>query len=236
MKMRRYIAGNAKMLVIGSLFVACPCVTGQELPKNEAALYNLSVDNRDALLRDIRPLLKPTRTAGRLYVASKCLGDSGDVLFFPRIEVNGTKGKVGAAALHQALANNKNSKVAQRQPGVIGIWIGDVSNELLSTRIHVLKLGELERYNYTKAIAAIIDTKEVQVKMRDARMDAVPMVAIYPLVDPDPKSPHLPASMTNVTVDEALDRIARTFGGVVIYWECQGQNSTRLFSLLMREL
>jgi hypothetical protein len=188
------------------------------------------------LLRDIRPLLKPTGTAARVYVASKCLGDSEDVLFFPRIEVNKTKGKVGAPALQQALANNKNAKVVQRTPGVIGIWIGDVSNELLSTRIDVLRLGDLERYNYTKAIAAIIDTKEVQAKMRQARMDAVPMVAIYPLVYPDPKLPHLPASMTDVTVDEALDRIARTFGGLVIYWECKGEKSTRLFSLVMHEI
>ncbi|HVF72235.1 MAG TPA: hypothetical protein VM940_11570 [Chthoniobacterales bacterium] len=236
MKLHRYISGNARMLLIGSFFVTCRCVMGQELPKNDAALYNLSVDNRDLLLRDIRPLLKATRTAGRLYIASKCLGDSEDVLFFPRIEVNPIQGKLGAAAVQQAVANNKNSKVTQRRPGVIGIWIGDISNDLLSTRIHVLRLGDLERYNYTKAIAAIIDAKEVQAKMRDARIDAVPMVASYPLVYPDPKLPHLPASMTDVTVDEALDRIARTFGGLVIYWECKGEKSTRLFSLLMHEI
>lgn len=236
MKMHRHIAGNARMLLIGSLFVACKCLSGQELPKNEADLYNLSVSNQDMLLGDIRPLLKPMRTAGRIYVASKCLGDSGNVLFFPRIEVNGIMGKAGAASVQQALAKNKNLKVSQRRPGVIGIWIGDVSNDLFSTRIHVLRLGDLERYNYTKAIAAIIETKEVQAKMHEARLDAVPNVAIYPLVYPDPKLPHLPATLTNVTVDEALDQIAQTFGGLVIYWECRGHSSTRLFSLLMREL
>jgi hypothetical protein len=237
MKMRKHIAGNAKMLLIGVLFGASQCVSGQELPKNEADLYNLSLRNEEILHRDLGPLLKATTGAGRLYVQSKCLGDSGNILFFPRIDVKPkTQTKPSVAAIHEALANNKNVRVAQSRPGVLGIWIGDVSNDLLSTRIHVLRLGDRERYNYTKAIGAIIDTKEVQAKMREARMDAVPIVAIYPIVTPDPKLPHLPASMTDVTVDEALDQVARTFRGLVIYWECKGQNSTRLFSVLMHEM
>jgi hypothetical protein len=237
MKTRRHIAGNAKMLLIGSLFGASQCVFAQELPKNEADLYNLSVRNQEILHRNLGPLLKATTGAGRVYVQSKCLGDSANILFFPRIDVKPkTQTKPSVAAIREALANNRNVRVAQSRPGILGIWIGDVSNDLLSTRIHVLRLGDRERYNYTKAIAAIIDTKEVQAKMREARMDAVPNVAIYPIVGPGPQLPHLPASMTDVTVDEALDRIARTFGGLVIYWECKGENSTRLFSLLMHEI
>jgi hypothetical protein len=220
------------MLLIGSMFVVCQSVSGQKLPKNEAELDNLSGRNQEIVLRDLRPLLKATGGAGRLYVHSKCLGDSKDILFFPRVEV--TKGKAGA--IQEALAKNKNVRVAERRPGVMGIWIGAVSNDLLSTRIHLLRLGDRERYNYTKAIAAIIDTKEVQAKMREARMEGVPEFAIYPTVAPDPKLPHLPASMTDVTVDEALDQVARTFGGLVIYWECNGQGSARLFSVLMHEL
>jgi hypothetical protein len=209
-------------------------VSGEKLAKNEAELDNLSGRNQEIVLRDLRSLLKATGVAGRLYVHSKCLGDSEDILFFPRIEV--TKGKAGAAAIQEALAKNKNVKVAAGRPGVVGIWIGDVSNDVLSTKIHMLRLGDLERYNYTKAIAAIIDTKEVQTKMREARVEGVPEFTSYPIVSPDPKLPHLPASMTNVTVDEALDRVAQTFGGLVIYWECKGRNSTRRFSILMHEL
>jgi hypothetical protein len=219
------------------MFVACQFVCGQKLPEDAADLSNLAGRNQDMLLRDLGPVLKAMGAAGRVYVRSKCLGDAEDVLFFPRIEVkSGAKGKAGSAAIQEALAKNKNVRVAERQPGVMGIWIGNVSNDLLRTRIHVLKLGPRQRYNYTDAIAAIIDTREVQTKMREARMEGVPEFAIYPIVTPDPKLPHLPASMTDVTVDEALDQVARTFRGLVIYWECKGQNPTRLFSVLMHEM
>jgi hypothetical protein len=225
------------MLLLGSLFGTAHFVFGQEPPKNEVDLYNLSVRNQEILHRNLGPLLNASALAGRVYVQSSCLGNSTNILFFPRINVKPqTQRKPSVGVIRKALAHNRNVRVAQSRPGILGIWVGDVSNDLLSTRIHVLRLGDLERYNYTKAIAAIIDTKEVQTKMRQTGMDAVPNVAMYPIVSPDPKVPHLPASMTDLTVDEALDRIARTFGGLIIYWECRGEKSTRLFSLLMHEI
>jgi len=66
-------------------------------------------------------------------------------------------------------------------------------------------------------------------------MDGVPEFAIYPIVSADPKLPHLPASMTDVTVDEALDRIAQTFGGLVIIGSARTKGYA-LFSLLMHEI
>src|SRR5437763_2105098 len=102
MKMRRQVANDAKMLLIGSMFLACQAVSGQRLPKNEAELDNLSGRNQEIVLRDLRALLKAAGGAGRLYVHSKCLGDSEDILFFPRIEV--TKGKAGTTAIQEALS------------------------------------------------------------------------------------------------------------------------------------
>jgi len=219
------------------MFVACRLVTGQNVPTERTDLSNLAGSNQDLLLRDLGPILKAVGAAGRLYVHSTCSEDSENAFFFPRFKVKpGTNGKAGPAAIQNALAKNKNIRVAQRRSGVIGIWLGEVSNDLLGTKIHVLRLGPPQRYNYQKAIAAIIDTREVQAKMRSARMEAMPEVAIYPIVAPDPKLPHLPASMTDLTMDEALDRIAQTFSGLVIYEECKGQNSTRLFSVLMLEM
>lgn len=223
---------SIKPLLLGITFFACHAVSGQERTKDRADLWNVSERNQSTLLSHLRPVLKASGGSGRLYVQSKCVWDSEDLLFFPRIEVIAeTKGKVGVDAMRDVLAKNKNVTVAERRPGLIGIWIGRVNNDLLSTRIHVVKLEPLERYNCLRALVAIIETKEVQTKMRELRMEIPPIVQSNPLVEPDPKLRHLPASITNVTMDEALDRVAEVFGGVVIYEECAGEKRTRLFSV-----
>jgi hypothetical protein len=182
------------------------------------------------------PVLKTAGGAGRLYVHSRCVGASKDVLLFPRIAVKAqAKGKTGVAAIRDALSD-KGVIVTERRPGLIGVWVGDVSNDLLRTRIHVIKLKPMERYSYQDAIAAIIGTKEVQAKMRELHMEISPRVIHYPVSYPDAKLPHLSASMTDLTMDEALDQVAEVFRGLLIYEVCEGQNSRRLFSIHMHEM
>lgn len=214
------------------MFLACQFANGQELPKNRADLLNLSQQNQDVLMRRLRPALKTNARAARLYVHSKCLGASGDILFFPRIELNsGSKEKTGFPAIHRVLAGNKGIRVAERQPGLVGIWVGDVSDGLLNTKIHVLKFGSRQRYNYYDAIEAIIGTKEVQAKMRELQIDELTSFASYPMLSPDPKLRHLPLLLTNLTMDQALDQVALAFGGAVIFRECNGQNPRHYFSI-----
>jgi hypothetical protein len=43
--------------------------------------------------------------------------------------------------------------------------------------------------------------------------------------------PHLPASMKDLTMDRALDAVAKTFGGIVIYETCEERSGKRLVSL-----
>jgi hypothetical protein len=220
----------ASFSLIGITLLAFQSVRGQRLPKDRSDLLNFSHRNQGMLVRYLRPVLKAT--GGRLYVHSKCLGDSGEILFFPRIEgKSGAKGNTGLAAVRDVLAKNKDVTVAERQPGLTAIWLGSVSKHLLSTRIHVLRLSPRQRYNYYDAIEAIISTREVQTKMRELKMDEFTNFIHYPIQEPDPRLRHLPGSMTNLTMDEALDRVALEFGGLVTYVECRGQNPTGLFSV-----
>jgi hypothetical protein len=236
MNARKRVIDTIKMSLLGSALFACQFVSGQELPKDRTELSNLSVRNQDTFLRDFGPVLKASGGIGRLYLYSECVGDSKDVLLFPRIAVKAQgKGKTGVAAIRDALSN-KGVIVAERRPGLIGIRIGDVSNDLLRTRIHVIKLKPMERYNYQDAIAAIIGTTEVQAKMRELHMERSPRVIDYPISSPDAKLPHLSASMTDLTMDEALDQVAQVFRGLLIYEVCEGQNSRRLFSVHMHEM
>lgn len=229
--------GNIKRwLLLGSTLLACQSVNGQEPSHDRTELWNLSVRNQDMFLNDLGPALKTTGSAGRLYIHSRCSGASEDVLLFPRIAVKAkAEGKTGVAAIREVLSD-EGVIVAERRPGLIGIWIGDVGNDLLKTRIQLIKLKPMERYNYQDAIAAIIGTTEVQAKMRELHMEISPRVIHYPLSSPDAKLPHLPASMADLTMDEALDQVAQVFRGLLIYEVCEGQNSRRLFSVHMHEM
>jgi hypothetical protein len=218
--------------LLGLTLLGLQFATGKELPKKRSDLSNLSQRNQERLARELRPILKATGGAGRLYVRSKCLGESGNLLFFPRIDLKpGSNRKPGIARIQAAFDGNKEVKIAERQPGLVGIWIGSVSNDLLKTTIRVLELGPRPRYNYYDAIEAIISAKEIQAKMRELQMDELTTFASYPILSPDPRLRHLPDSMTNLTMDEALDQVARAFGGLVIYRECSGENPRRRFSI-----
>jgi hypothetical protein len=235
MNTRERITDILKTSLFASALFACQFVCGQELPKDPTELSNLSVRNQDEFLHDFEPLLKANGGVARLYLYSQCAGDSPD-LFFPRLELkSGAKGKRGGDALRDAFLNIKDVTVSERQRGILGIWIGAVNNDLLRTKIQVLKLNPPERYNEVLAIKAIFSTSEVETKIREYGMDPAPMVVVQSILDPDPKLPHLPPSLRNFTVDEALDRIAQTFGGLVIYEECTRQNR-RLFRVHMHEL
>jgi hypothetical protein len=228
--MRARIMIFAKVSLISITLLACQFVSGQKLPTDRNDLLNLSNRNQDMLVRYLLPMLKST--GGRLYVHSTCLGDSGQLLFFPRIGWNsGPKGITGLAAVRNGLAKNNEVTVAESQAGLTGIWIGDVSKDLLSTHINVLKLSPRQQYNYYDAIEAIIGTKEVQTKMRQLKMDEFTYFVHYPIQEPDPKLHHLPDSMSNLTMDEALDRVAIEFVGLVTYVECRGQNPTGWFAV-----
>jgi hypothetical protein len=232
----KLIVNIIRMSLLGSALLACEFTSGQELSSDRTELLNLSVRNQDRLLRDLGPALKASGGVGRLYIHSECLGKSED-LFFPRMALRrGTKKKAGLDTLREVFANVNHVTIAERQPGVVGIWVGNVSNDLLQTKIGVLKLKPLERYNELLAIKAILNTGEMESKMRQLRMQPAPMFVIHPIVDPDPKLRHLPALMENLTLDQALDRVAQAFRGLVIYEECTGQNSGRWFSVHMHEM
>src|ERR1700730_14949885 len=99
------IINISRLLLLTIALLACQFVSGQELPKNRTDLLNLAVHNQDMLLRDLGPVLKASGGVGRRRPLLECLGDSEDVLLFPRIQVkSGTKEKAGLAAIRDVLA------------------------------------------------------------------------------------------------------------------------------------
>jgi len=134
------------------------------------------------------------------------------------------------ARVSYLFAKSKKMTISRGRSGQLRIFVGDVSDELLTTKINLVSFGPTERYNAIDAIIAITQTKEIQARLRELGVEQ-PLTA-YPGARqvPNRRVPHLPVSIKNVTMEEALDQVAETFGCVIIYagWTVDG---ARLFNV-----
>jgi hypothetical protein len=128
------------------------------------------------------------------------------------------------ARVDDIFSRSKQVTVSRNRSGHIIILVGNVSEEVLKTKISVITFTPSERYNAREAIVPIIRAKEVQTKLSKLGLEE-PMIAISGRVlEPDSRLPHLEASMRNVTMEDALDQVAQKFGGIIIYgqWSAEG--------------
>ena len=201
--------------ILGSLGAA-PSSRAQE----DSYSYSASKRNEDAVLKYLLPALSSAGKRGRLYYRAACHAE-GDPVPFPLIEARPpSKDEKGLTAVQQIFRNDKDVAVTEKPSGIITIRIGEISAAILQTKIPLLRLDPDEQYNPTEAIDAIESSKDMDAAMRNLGVSPV-SIPLGGLSTPPGKGlPHLPPSMKNVTVHQALDSIARTFQGIVIYGEC----------------
>jgi hypothetical protein len=212
-----------------TLIAGLHCVSGQDVRSER---INVSERNWNNLLQYLAPVLKSDGGVGRLYYRAECLTARGDGILFPWLElVTPEKAKTGLAAIQDIFRKEEQVRVTEDRSGIHRISIGDVSYELLRTKIHVLTFTPSERYNVQEAISAVEGTKEVRSKMRELKLQHPPTVFSGGVVEPAAGLPHLPKSLKNVTMDEALDQVAQTFGQLISYGECVSGSGTRLCSI-----
>jgi len=192
--------------------------------------YHVSKRNREAMENYLGPVLTPLGGAGRVYVVIDC--GRGECPQFPRIRMQSpSKGQTGFAAVREIFAKDKQTSVTSGPNGLIRIRFGKLPSALLQTKIHSLRFTLHERYNIISAEGALEGAKEVKAAIQKLRLEE-PVVVISELVqEPMEGVPHLPPEITDVTVDQALDLFAKTFGEVILCEECIRPNGTRCFSI-----
>ena len=123
--------------------------------------------------------------------------------------------------------------VSEDRSGMIRVTIGQPVSALLQTRIRSLTLKLHQQYNAMLAIFAILNSKDVGAAMHQLEFDQPNIVFGGGIALPEKgvRLPHLPPSMNDLTMDQALDAVARTFGGIVIYETCAEQSGKRLVTL-----
>ena len=107
--------------------------------------------------------------------------------------------------------------------GRIRILGGNVHTDLLDLRIPQISFHSED--NPRDAVAALVTLPEVKAYMQS---HGIKFVNAIGGIAPMPKGAHLNTTLRNVTVSEALDRIAQTFPGVWIYSECVTESQRRL--------
>lgn len=180
----------------------------------------------DELRAALAPVLASTGGAARLYFASRCsISRDRPWLPFPRLTlVPNPPGATSLEAVQAMFRSEPDTVVTKDRSGIIRIRVGAVPIALLSTRIARLTFRPEARWNSYPAIWNIRDASEVQAAMHRLNLQLPGGLVDILLTEPSENLPHLPPSLENVTMDQALDTVARTFRDLVIYGVCTQPN------------
>src|SRR6266478_5800014 len=186
--------------------------------------------NKEAVIRHLRLALEPIDGAARVYAVAECHGSQATQL--PRVTLQSPrKTNTGIGAVREIFLKDKQTRVTLDRTGMPRLRIGNAPSALLRTKIHQLRFTPQERYNILSAELAIENTKEVQAAVRRLKLKE-PVTVISELSqEPMQGVPHLPASISDVTMDEALDLLAKTFACVIFYEECTDPEGGRFFTI-----
>jgi hypothetical protein len=178
-----------------------------------------SAGDEKAFLRQLWPVLDLGEKVGRIYYRGSCPQDANLGIAFRQLNVRPAPvGKSGVAAVKDMLRDEKNISAEEDDTGVIPIRIGRVSDAILHIGIPRLTLSPEEQYNAWPAICAIQNASEVQ--SADLRIRTAIRFTNTILIRLAEGLPHLPNVVTNATVDQLLDIIAKTFHGTLLYKTC----------------
>lgn len=177
--------------------------------------------NEGSVFRYLRPVLQSSRAVARIYYRADCQADDDYPIPFPKLVLHPPSTRFdGILAIRDIFRSSKGVRVATAEPRLVRIEIGSVPEVLLRTKIPSMVLKTAEQYDVQSAFRAIENTAEFQQALRKLGVRGIPRPYNLPVQSPVEGLPHLPPSLTNTTVDQALNAVARTFGVIVVFGYC----------------
>jgi hypothetical protein len=178
----------------------------------------------------LRPVLNSVGGAARIDYAGTCTGRKKLVL--PTVDVQPTsQGITGVTAVREIFRNDPQVTVTRGHSGMLRVTIGNVSTSALQTKIPALTLDSYSQYSPLSAVAAIAFWLNTYAAEHSMHLGMAAIVIDIIVSGPIPGAPHLPPRMQNVTVDDALDSVARSFKGIVLYGTCTQPDGEELFDI-----
>lgn len=131
-------------------------------------------------------------------------------------------GLTGIGAVRSIFRSDPNVVVTAGPAGIAKISAGKVPPSLLRTRVTLLRLKPIDQYNPGNVLGALDSTKELGSAVKSLGLVIVEPLKVQLLHVPEPgdPAPHLPAALHDVTIDQVLDLVAKTFRGVVLFGVC----------------
>jgi hypothetical protein len=184
--------------------------------------YQVSDYNRDLanILNYLDSVLTVSSASVRLSYSTKCTAGA-EIPPIPPLRLRAPSGPdTGYSAVRMIFEGSENVVVSKNVDGIITIKMGTVRDDLLRAHIHILRLPPTAQYNPGSAIDALENTVEVQSAMDSLGLRPSSVFRIGPIRSPGSGKPHIPPVLKNVTVDQVLDLLAKTFRGIVTYGVC----------------
>lgn len=207
------------LVLVGNSLVLCAEATESTSASARASKSNN--DNRERVRDYLRSTVYFPDYTVRLYYRADCQRAKSrspdSPVPFPSVSVETpSKGETGLAAARHIFRSARNVVIKEDPGRIIRIWIGNVPTAILRTRISLVKLDKHARNTKLGAVEAILNTKEVQAAMETLGVGTPSYVSSEMAITPSP----YPSKMKNVTLDQALDVIAKAWDGILIYGAC----------------
>lgn len=187
-------------------------------------IYGVGEDGRLVQADIARELGRYKGTDFLVEVQGSCaIGDAGRMHLEPLVfdQSGQADGVTVVDRLRKSIGERRGLSIRQVSQHVVEIRWPGVGNDLLGTRVREVKLGEIAQYNPEYAMDAVARTEEfTKVMERLGKKKAYIKIYMELINPPLPTLPHLPATMSDVTVEGALVKILGTFHGVIFYSEC----------------
>jgi hypothetical protein len=177
--------------------------------------------------------LKPALDGGtpvRFSYSASCLATT-NFPPIPPIRLRAPSSRfTGIDAVRSVFESDRHVTVTKGPDGIAKITEGKVPTNILETHIALLKLQPIEQYNPSKVIEALESTIELKNAIKSSGLLLVRPLDVQLLYQPGPedRAPHVPAVLRNISINQVLDMVAGTFGGVVIYGVCTAGPAPRL--------
>lgn len=218
-----------KFALVFALCVAPGCSPCPQQPKDgqeDSVSKERRIDTMKTLVREVESDVK----VARIEYRGTCDMSNSERIDPPFIELSPASATLsGIERLRAMLSRDQDTSVTQ-SAGMTRIRINKVTGSILDTNLQTITLTPNQQYNPQPAIIAFANHSEIQNSLQHLNTRfALSMGGLETL--PSPNLPHLEPSMSHLTLDDALDRIARTFSGVVVYKECVRPGKTTLVTI-----
>lgn len=220
--------GFIRLLLISALLALCfGCVTSPAIDSKLGDPYEAGDDARRNFVSNIRLALSGSDSPIRVYFEGSCSQEYKDrfrEVIFPQINVT-TPLKEGTDVekIRSIFLNDETVSISQGEDSIIRVRIGEPDEEILKTEIDSLTFDIDVQYTSTLAVEAINGAPEVFAMVDKLGLEQTITFRIVRIVPPLDEYPRLPETIQDVTMDEALDLIAITFGDIVMYGACSNR-------------